>query len=104
MIFGADVDESLVGASGDSHSLQDAVRVTLEHAAVHEGAGVALVGIADDVFFGSSRFGNSRPFESGGESRAAAAAQAARYYGFDDVLGCAFMENFVQGFVTVFGD
>ena len=52
-IFGADIDEALVGADrigGDGHAFEHAVRIALEHAAVHERAGVAFVGVADDVF------------------------------------------------------
>ena len=51
-VLGADVDVALVradGVAGDGHALDDAVRVAFEHAAVHERAGVALVGVAEDV-------------------------------------------------------
>ena len=50
-VLAADVDVALVGADrvgGDGHALEHAVRIALEDAAVHEGAGVALVGVADD--------------------------------------------------------
>ena len=46
----ADVDDALGRADGvrpDEHALDDAVRVALEEAPVHVGAGVALVGVAD---------------------------------------------------------
>ena len=39
------------GAAGDHHALQHAVGVTLHNGAVHERTGVALVAVADDVFF-----------------------------------------------------
>ena len=48
-IFGPGVDVALVrvdGAGRDDHPLENGVGVGLEHAAVHERAGVALVGIA----------------------------------------------------------
>ena len=51
-ILGADVDEALVGADGvaaDGHGLEDGVGVALDRGAVHVGARVALVGVADDV-------------------------------------------------------
>ena len=54
-VFAADVNVALVGADGiggDGHALEHAVRVALEHAAVHERAGVALVGVADDELAG----------------------------------------------------
>ena len=51
-VLGADVDVAVVGAdrvAGDDHALEHRVRVALQHRAVHERAGVALVGVADDV-------------------------------------------------------
>ena len=39
------------GAAGDHHALQHAVGVTLHNGAVHERTGIALVAVADDVFF-----------------------------------------------------
>ena len=47
-----DVDVALAGADrvgADDHPLEDAVGVALQEAPVHVGAGVALVGVADDV-------------------------------------------------------
>ena len=52
-ILVADVDDALGGAGGegaDEHPLDDAVRIAFEQAAVHVGAGVALVGVADEEF------------------------------------------------------
>ena len=54
-ILGADIDVALGRARGnarDDHALDDLVRVALHAGAVHEGAGVALVAVADDVFHG----------------------------------------------------
>ena len=54
-IFGAHVDIALVrayGPGGDDHALDDAVRVALHDAHVHESARVAFVAVADDVFLG----------------------------------------------------
>ena len=51
-VLGAHVDVALVRAdrvAADEHALDDGVRVALEDGAVHERAGVALVGVADDV-------------------------------------------------------
>ena len=51
-VLGAHVDVALRGAdgvAGDDHALQHRVRIALQDRAVHEGAGVALVGVADDV-------------------------------------------------------
>ena len=52
-IFGADINESLGradGVGGDGHAFEDAVRVAFQNATVHERAGVAFVGVANDVF------------------------------------------------------
>ena len=79
-VLGADVDVALVGAdgvAGDGHGLQHGVGVALQHGAVHERAGVALVGVAADVL--SARPGCRAAnfhLRAGGEAGAAAAAQA----------------------------
>ena len=52
-IFRADIDEALGGADGDArdrHALDQHEGIALHDHAVGEGAAVALVGIADDVF------------------------------------------------------
>ena len=55
-IFRADVEEPAVGAdgvAGDEHPLDHVEGVRLQHAAVHERAGIALVGVADEIAAGS---------------------------------------------------
>ena len=57
-IFGAAVDVALGRAhrvGGDGHALEHAVRIAFQHAAVHERAGIALVGVADDVLLPARR-------------------------------------------------
>ena len=80
-IFGAHVDVAFAGADGvggDGHAFEHAVRVALEHAAVHEGAGIAFVGVADDVFrVVPVGLGDRAPLQAGGKAGAAASAQAA---------------------------
>jgi hypothetical protein len=52
-ILGADVDVALRGAdreAGDRHAFEQAEGIALHQHAVGEGARIALVGIADDVF------------------------------------------------------
>ncbi len=75
----ADVDDALGRAGGegaDQHPLDDAVRVALEHRAVHVGAGVALVGVADEELAAAvGLLGEQLPLEAGREAGAAAAAQ-----------------------------
>src|ERR1039457_7152477 len=83
--FGANVEKALLGAHGvgrDGHAFQHAMRVAFEHRAIHERAGIALVGVADDVFFLLAGLGHGAPFEARGIARAAPPAEAAA----DDLL------------------
>ena len=79
-VLRAAVDVALVGVDGegrDGHALQHAEGVALEHAAIHERAGVALVGVADDVLLVTGGLGHGGPLETGRETGAAATAKAA---------------------------
>ncbi|MFM1944516.1 MAG: hypothetical protein RI897_3498 [Verrucomicrobiota bacterium] len=89
-VFGADVEEAFLGTDGvggDGHTFDDAVGVTFEDAAVHEGAGVAFVAVTDDVFFVTDVFIDCFPFEAGGVAGAAAAAEAGLFEFGDDFFG-----------------
>ena len=71
---------AVVGADGvgrDDHTLDHRMRVAFEHRTVHERAGVALVGVADDVVLVTGVLAARTPLSAGGEACAAAAAQAA---------------------------
>ena len=106
-ILGPHINESLIGPhriSGDGHAFEYGMRIALEHAAVHERTGIALVGIADDVFFGAGRFGDGAPLQAGRESGTAAAAQSAADDGFDHALGILLGERVEQRGVAVGGD
>ena len=95
-VFGPHVDETLVGADrigSDDHSLDDTVRITLQHAPVHEGARVALVGVADDILAGRVGLGDGGPFEAGRIPRPAPPAQPALGDGRDDLLRAHFAQN-----------
>ncbi len=75
-ILGADVDEPVRGADGvggDDHALDHLVRNALQQGAVHERAGVALVGVADHVLLVARRLAAEAPLHAGREARAAAA-------------------------------
>jgi len=98
-IFGAHVNETFAGAhgiGGDGHAFENAVRIAFEHAAVHERAGVALVRVADDIFLRAFRLRDRGPFQTGGITRAAAAAQTALDDGVHDLLRHHFAEDVVQ--------
>ena len=78
-VFGADVDIALTGADrvgGDEHPFEDGVGVALDQGPVHEGSGVALVGVADEVALVARHFPAGQPLPPGRKSRPAAAAQA----------------------------
>ena len=106
-VFGADVDVGLVGAEGvgaDHHAFQDRMRVAFQGAAVHEGPGVALVGVADDVLLVARRLAAEAPFHAGQEAGAAAAAQPGFQDDLDDLLGGVFLQHFLDGLVAAAGD
>ena len=67
-VLGPHVDVSVLGTHrvrGEGHPLEHALRVALEHAAVHERSGVALVGIADHVLaVRTGCLGDGRPLQA----------------------------------------
>ena len=88
-ILGPDVDIALVAAGGqarDHHALQHGMGVALHNGAVHEGAGVALVAVADDIL-------DRRILAAGGEAAAAPAPEA----GVDDVPADLLIRHLEQG-------
>ena len=88
-IFGADVDVALAGAdrdTGDRHPFDQDERIAFDQHAIREGAGVAFVGIADNVFLWRRRLRHRAPLDTGREAGAAAPAQARRNHLFDDRL------------------
>ncbi|MNT00532.1 hypothetical protein D3C72_1349670 [compost metagenome] len=89
-IFGTGVDIALGGAGGDAgddHALDQNEGIALHDHPVGEGAAVALVGIADDIFAIARSIGNRLPFDAGRKARTAATAQAAVGHRLDDVGG-----------------
>ena len=80
-IFRADVDVALAGAdrdAGDGHAFDHHEGIALHDHAVGEGAAVAFVGVADDVFLFGAGLRHGLPFYAGREAGAAAAAQPGR--------------------------
>ena len=103
----ADVHIALVRADGvprDRHRFDDGVRVALQNGAVHERAGVALVGVAADVLLFAGRIFGELPLPARGEARAAAAAQAGLGDDVDDVLRGHLGQHFAERLVAVVGD
>ena len=102
----ADVDVALVGLAGDAgddHAFDDRVGVALHRVAVDEGAGVALVGVADDVLRMAVGSAEEVPLAAGGEGGAAAAPEPGGFHLLDDRLG-AHLDRLGQRFVAAAGD
>ena len=60
---------------GDRHALDQRMRVVAHDVAVLERAGLAFVGIADEILLALVLLRHEAPLEAGGKARAAAAAQ-----------------------------
>jgi len=74
-VLAADVDEAALaagGEGGDGHRLEDRERVLLHQDAVLEGAGLRLVGVADEIVRAHRLARHRLPLPSGREGGAAA--------------------------------
>ena len=106
-VLGTNVNQTLGGTDGvaaDGHGLDDAVGVALEDGTVHEGTGVALVGVADNVLLVSAVLGAEFPLQAGGEAGAATAAEAGGFHDVDDLLGGHLGEALGETLVAAAGD
>ena len=77
-VLGPAVDVALGrpdGVGGDEHALDHSEGVALQDGAVHEGPGVALVGVADEVLLGGRGAEGDLPLLPGGEAGATPSAQ-----------------------------
>ncbi len=61
--------------SPDEHAFDDGMGVAFQDGAVHEGAGVSFVSVADDELLIALRAAHHAPFASGGEPRSAPSPQ-----------------------------
>ena len=78
-IFRAQIDIALGAADGvaaDGHALDERERIALHDHAIGEGAGIAFVGVDDDIFLTGRTIRHRLPLDAGREARAAAAAKA----------------------------
>ena len=80
------------------------MRVALQHAPVHECAGVALVRVAANVFNVALRRLGKFPFKPRGEARAAAPAKAAFEYNVYNVVAAHLRKRLGKRLVAVKGD
>jgi len=84
------------GIGGDGDAFQHQVGIALHEIAVLEGAGLALVGVAEQVDGMAGYRMQEAPLAAGREAGAAPAAQARGRHLRDDVLG-AHGERLLQG-------
>ena len=106
-ILGADVNQSLVGPdaiTADGHCLKHRVGVALHDGAVHECAGVALVGIAHHILVFGLVVAREAPFQACGEAGATASAQTGLLDDVDHLLGGLVLQGVGQCGVAVAGD
>ena len=78
--------------------------IALQHGAVHERAGVALIGVAADILHIALALPGKEPLLPGGEAAAAAPAQAAVLDGLDDLIGGHPRQHTAQCLVAVHGN
>ena len=106
-ILGPHVHVALASPNGigaDDHALDDAVRVAFHEAAVGIRAGVALVGVADDVLEVALRLAARGPLGAGGETRPATAAQSGPGHLVNNLVRRHRREGFDQGRVAADAD
>ena len=107
-ILCADVHNASGGANTvgtDEHALNEGVWVGLNDSAVHECTGVALVGVADEIFLVSLGVPGCSPLECGGEAGAAASAEACNVNLLNDLLlGPVLFQNLTDSGVAVPGN
>ena len=72
--------------------------------AIHKRARIAFIGVADDIFLLADGVVPGLPFDAGGETAAAAPAQAGAFDLVDDVFAAHLVERFRQPLVAIGGD
>ena len=106
-VFGADVDIAFGGTHGvcgDGQAFDNGVGVCLQDRAVHEGAGISFVGVADDILLVARGVATELPLAAGRKAGATAPAEAGPLDLFNDLFGSHFQKSFLQGAVAVGGD
>ncbi len=88
------------GIRADKHTLDEVVRIALDDRSVHKRAGVALVGVADKIFFVSGAQASRVPLEPCREARAAASCKTRGLDDIDYLLG-SHTEGFFKSGVAV---
>ncbi|MNZ59106.1 hypothetical protein D3C78_771310 [compost metagenome] len=104
-IFRTRIDEALRradGKAGNRHAFDQHEGIAFHDHAVGEGAAIALVRIADDVFLVRDRIRNGLPFDTRRETRAATSAQAAFSHLGNNVQRCH-GDGFFKAFHALIG-
>src|SRR3569623_1259442 len=83
------------GVTGDGHAFDQRVRVVTQDVAIFECAGLAFVGIADDIFLTRRIARHEAPLKAGGKARAAAAAQRRDFQLADDFFRRGFFREYL---------
>ena len=88
------------GIAASDHPLQDPMGVGLHDGSIHEGARVALIGIADHIFGLPWSLTSEAPFEASGETRTAPTTQFGLGHFGDDLLWIHLAQNLAQGAIA----
>ena len=88
-VFFANVDDGLLGANRicrNENAFQNAVRIRFHQHAIHEGARIAFIRIADDDFVFAFGFQGHAPFFTRRKTTAATAAQFGGLQNLNDLF------------------
>jgi len=101
-IFVTDIEDAFIRAgdeTGEDHALGDEMREMTEDETVFDGAGLAFVGIADDVFDWAGLFADEIPLHPGGKAGAAHAAKLGIFECGEDGVEIGGGDEFAEGAV-----
>ena len=106
-ILGTDIDIALgcpYTVTGDGQSLDNSMWVSLQDGAIHEGPGVAFVGIADNVFLLTRGVAAELPFPCCGEAGTASSPEAGLCYLINDRFRCHLKKSLLHCLVPTMGN
>jgi hypothetical protein len=92
------------GIGGDRHPFQQPMGIALQHAAVHEGPGIALIGIAHHVAPPRRLQGHGVPLEAGGIATATPPPQTTAAHLLTHRLGAQLLQHAPQLGITAMGE
>src|ERR1017187_1786468 len=102
-VLGSYINDSFTRAhnvTADDHALQQRVWIALDLVPIHVGAGIAFIGIANDVFVVGFRLGHELPLITREISGSAASPQLRSLDLFDYDLGAAVDEHTIERLVS----